>query len=94
MQATITVQVKNNRKRNDPFRDPFGFFDSYQNIDKQLQSANRKIEVLPLPNPPADFSGAVGKFKLSASIDKRKLKLMRLSIISSLFREVETSLNG
>ena len=74
MQATITVQVKNNRKRNDPFLDPFGFFDSYQNIDKQLQSANRKIEVLPLPNPPANFSGAVGKFKLDASVDKEEGK--------------------
>lgn len=74
MQATITIQVKNNRKRNDPFRDPFGFFDSYQNIDEHLQSANRKIEVLPLPNPPANFSGAVGKFKLDGSVDKKEGK--------------------
>ena len=90
MQATITVQVKNNRKRNDPFRDPFGFFDSYQNIDEQLQSTNRKIEVLPLPNPPVDFSGAVGEFKTLMLQIKRKVKLMRLSIISLFFREVET----
>ena len=55
MQATITVQVKNNRKRNDPFEILLGFFDSYQNIDKQLQSTNLKIEVLPLPNPPVNF---------------------------------------
>ena len=74
MQATITVQVKNNRKRNDPFRDPFGFFDSYQNIDKDLQSPNLKIDVLPLPNPPVNFSGAVGKFKLNASVDKQQGK--------------------
>ena len=74
MQATITVQVKNNKKRNDPFRDPFGFFDSYQNINEHLQSANRKIEVLPLPNPPAIFSGAVGEFKLNASVDKKEGK--------------------
>ena len=74
MQATITVQVKNNRKRNDPFRDPFGFFDSYQNIDKDLQSPNLKIDVLPLPNPPVNFSGAVGKFKLNASVDKQEGK--------------------
>ena len=74
MQANITVQVKNNRKRNDPFLDPFAFFDTYQNIDKQLQSANRKIEVLPLPNPPPDFSGAVGRFKLDASVDKKESK--------------------
>ncbi len=74
MQATITVQVKKNRKRNDPFRDPFGFFDSYQNIDENLQSANLKIEVLPLPNPPANFSGAVGEFKIDASVDKKEGK--------------------
>ncbi len=74
MQATITVQIKNNRKRNDPFRDPFGFFDSYQNIDKDLQSPNLKIDVLPLPNPPVNFSGAVGKFKLNASVDKQEGK--------------------
>lgn len=74
MQATVVVQVKNKNRRNDPFRDPFGFFDSYQNIEEHLQSANRKVEVLPLPNPPANFSGAVGKFKLHASVDKTEGK--------------------
>ena len=76
MKATITVQVKNNSKGNNPFgSSSFGFFDSYKNIDKQLQSANRKIEVLPLPNPPADFSGAVGEFYLDASLDKKEVKI-------------------
>ena len=50
------------------------FFDSYQNIDKDLQSPNLKIDVLPLPNPPVNFSGAVGKFKLNASVDKNEGK--------------------
>ncbi len=32
------------------------------------------INVLPLPSRPANFSGGVGKFNISASIDKKEVK--------------------
>lgn len=70
MQITVTVKVKNKQQRNHSF----GFFSNYQNIQEQLQSVNRNVEVLPLPYPPANFSGAVGKFNLQASLDKTEGK--------------------
>lgn len=70
MKATVLVQVKNNRRRNDPF----SFFDSYQNIEEKLSSQSIKIAVLPLPPPPSNFSGAVGNFNLVASVDKTEVK--------------------
>ena len=73
MIATVTAQLKNNSKGYDLFG--FSGFDNYQNIDKQVQSANRKVEVLPLPNPPANFSGAVGEFYLDASLDKNEVEI-------------------
>ena len=51
MKATVLVQVKNNRRRSDPF----SFFDSYQNIEEKLSSQSIKIAVLPLPPPPLTF---------------------------------------
>lgn len=51
------------------------FFDSYQTRRKQIQSPAMNIKVKPLPEgAPAGFSGAVGNFKLSASLDKAEVK--------------------
>ena len=49
------------------------FFDSYQTLRKPIKSSEVKIRVKPLPaGAPAGFKGAVGNFKLSASIDKEE----------------------
>lgn len=71
---------------NDPgFRDPFDdpFFDdffnrpevTYEDVPYKVQTAPLKVTVKPLPvdNRPLSFTGAVGKFNMTATIDKRTL---------------------
>lgn len=70
MGAKVLVQIRKQRQR-DPFRDPFGMFDSYQNIEEEIQSTTKKIEVLSFPEgAPDNFAGAVGQFKIDAKVDK------------------------
>ncbi|MDB2675260.1 BatD family protein [Flavobacteriales bacterium] len=74
MSVNITVQIKNNRRR-DPFGDPFGFFGSYQNIEEEISSKNINITVKDLPEgAPDNFNGAVGQYKLQSSVDKSSIE--------------------
>ncbi|MDO5036356.1 MAG: BatD family protein [Porphyromonas sp.] len=59
-----------------PGRDFFdSFFDQFQNVNITVTSPNTQIEVKPLPTPrPANFSGAVGDFKLKAEVPTSVLK--------------------
>lgn len=51
------------------------FFGNYETYRQNLVSDEVSIQVDPLPTgAPVDFSGAVGMFKISASIDKKQLK--------------------
>ncbi len=51
------------------------FFGNYETYRQNLVSDEVKIQVDPLPaGAPAEFTGAVGQFKASASIDKAQLK--------------------
>ncbi len=55
------------------FDDPF-FGGGYNNVKKSLSSNSVNINVRKLPdNAPSEFSGAVGKFTLSATIDRQDL---------------------
>ncbi len=66
------VQQRSSKASNSFFDD---FFDSYKTVRKSIKSPALKIKVKPLPpGKPADFSGAVGSFKLSASVDKMEVK--------------------
>lgn len=71
---------------NDPgFRDPFDdpFFDdffnrpevTYEDVPYKVQTAPLKVTVKPLPvdSRPLSFTGAVGKFNMTATIDKKTL---------------------
>lgn len=75
LDATVAVRDKSapqpRRRMGGPFDDPF-FDSAFDNLnarmiqkDVTLQSEDEDIEVLPLPTEgkPADFTGAVGKFK-------------------------------
>lgn len=75
--ATVSVPDRSQRRRDprDPFSDPF--FDNamgqftQKDVDlKSHKGAEAAIEVRPLPKEgrPADFSGAVGKFKLDQAV--------------------------
>ena len=69
----ISIQIKN-KNSNDPFRDPFGFFGTTQNVVEEVSSKTISIEVKDLPpGAPANFSGAVGQFKITSSVDKTSL---------------------
>ena len=71
MEINVTVQVKKQRNRRDPFGDPFGMFGSYQNIEEKIQSKNITVNVKDLPGgAPENFNGAVGQFEIKSSVDK------------------------
>jgi hypothetical protein len=74
------VQVKRNRS-NDPydqfFNDPFfnNFFgNSIQDVKVPLKSQAVNVTVKELPDPPTDFSGAVGKYNMEVTADKKEVK--------------------
>ena len=77
MELTCQVQVQTKRRSNDIFDQFFNdpFFGA-QTSTVPLKSAPVKVTVLPLPqnNVPESFRGAVGKFSLSASLNKRRAK--------------------
>ena len=51
------------------------FFDSYQNVPKELISSPVTIDVKPLPTgKPASFSGAVGNYTVTSEINKKEIK--------------------
>ncbi|MCB2221184.1 MAG: BatD family protein [Bacteroidetes bacterium] len=71
------VQNKNSRSR-DPFDSFFNdpFFNRFKTIEVPLSSNGITMNIKPLPasGKPADFSGAVGNFDFSSSIDRTSLK--------------------
>ncbi len=64
---------KSQRRRTDPFMDDF--FDSdffgggVQAVPKTAFSNSLSIQVKPLPPAPADFTGSVGKFSITSSLE-------------------------
>jgi len=73
------IKAESQRKSRDPFFDNFfndPFFNRYRTVEVPLNSNALKLNVKALPktNKPATFSGAVGKFNFSSSIDKTELK--------------------
>lgn len=72
---TIVVEAQVRRRSSNIFdsffEDPFGSI-----VQKTLSSKPIKIQAMELPQEgrPADFSGAVGNFKLNVSVDKKTAK--------------------
>ncbi|MBR1933787.1 MAG: BatD family protein [Prevotella sp.] len=63
------------RNRNiDPFEAFFNGGSGYVEVKKAIQAPSIEIQVDPLPQRPAGFSGGVGKFNISASLDKTEVK--------------------
>ena len=66
---TFETQVEMQNHSMDPFDIFFGGGSLSQMVRKEIKTSPVEIEVLPLPTPkPANFSGAVGKFTVSASL--------------------------
>ncbi|MCX6224312.1 MAG: BatD family protein [Bacteroidia bacterium] len=69
IECFVNVQRKSQRS---PFDD---FFGSYETVTKRVKSLPVDITVKPFPdNQPAGFNGAVGKFTITAGIDKHEVK--------------------
>jgi len=67
------IVVQQNRNI-DPFEAFFNGGSGYVEVKKQIQAPGIEIQVDPLPDRPANFSGGVGKFNISAQIDKTSVK--------------------
>jgi len=75
-ELTVPVQIQRKRSRNifdDFFGDPFG---RGETIEYQAVSNTVKVDVLPLPTEgkPENFHGAVGDFKMEATMNKTSTK--------------------
>ena len=67
------IVVQQNRNI-DPFEAFFNGGSGYVEVKKKIQAPGIEIQVDPLPERPANFSGGVGKFSLSAQFDKTETK--------------------
>ena len=79
------IVVQQNRNI-DPFEAFFNGGSGYIEVKKQIQAPGIEIQVDPLPQRPATFSGGVGKFSISAQLDKTNVKAndpIRLRVIIS-----------
>ena len=67
------IVVQQNRNI-DPFEAFFNGGSGYTEVKKKIQAPGIEIQVDPLPERPANFSGGVGKFTISAQFDKTETK--------------------
>ena len=67
------IVVQQNRNI-DPFEAFFNGGSGYIEVKKQIQAPGIEIQVDPLPQRPSNFSGAVGRFNISAQVDKTDVK--------------------
>lgn len=67
------IVVQQNRNI-DPFEAFFNGGSGYVEVKKDIQAPSVEIQVDPLPQRPADFSGGVGKFNISAQLTKTEVK--------------------
>lgn len=67
------IVVQENRNV-DPFEAFFNGGSGYVEVKKQIKAPGITIQVDPLPTRPANFSGGVGKFNISAQLNKTETK--------------------
>ena len=91
LEVRCAYQVQSSKKSNDPFDSFFNdpFFARMQTLEQDFKSNALNLTVDPLPgNPPAGFTGAVGRFTFAASVDKKEVKTgdpitLRLTVTGS-----------
>ena len=67
------IVVQQNRNV-DPFEAFFNGGSGYVEVKKEIKAPGMTIQVDPLPTRPANFSGGVGSYSISAQLDKDKVK--------------------
>ena len=58
----------------DPFEAFFNGGSGYVEVKKKIVAPSLTLQVDPLPTRPANFSGGVGKFQITAQLDKQEVK--------------------
>ena len=79
------IVVQQNRNI-DPFEAFFNGGSGYIEVKKQIKAPGVTIQVDPLPERPANFSGGVGRYNISASLDQTAVKAndpVRLRVVVS-----------
>ena len=67
----VVVQANQNV---DPFEAFFNGGSGYVEVKKKIQAPGLSVEVLPLPERPAGFSGGVGQYSIKATLDHQEVK--------------------
>lgn len=67
------IVVQQNRSV-DPFEAFFNGGSGYVEVKREIQAPGLTIQVDPLPNKPANFSGGVGRFNISSQLSKTEVK--------------------
>ena len=67
------IVVQQNRNV-DPLEAFFNGGSGYIEVNKNITAPGISIKVDPLPKRPADFSGGVGRFNISATLDNKEVK--------------------
>lgn len=70
---TFNGLVLQQNRNIDPFEAFFNGGSGYTEVKKAIVAPSINIHVDPLPQRPADFSGGVGQFSISASTDKKQV---------------------
>ena len=77
-QLTTTVEDRSRRRRSDPFdifgSERFGLFRNGRQVVLQTDAIPVQVRPLPLEGKPADFSGVVGRFELTAEADRAEVQ--------------------
>jgi len=77
MEYAALRRIQQARGSNDPFaafmNDPFFSGGQVEQVVRAAVSNGISVSVAALPNPPANFSGAVGSFKLSSDLSPKKV---------------------
>lgn len=71
---TFTGTVIQQNRNVDPFEAFLNGGSGYIEVKKKIKAPGVAIQVDPLPKRPANFSGGVGKFNISAQISKKEIK--------------------
>ncbi len=76
LDLNVLAMVQSQRRRTgsiwDLFDDPF--FNAHQAVERPLSTNRLSVNVRPLPNVPADFSGAVGRFDVKGGLNLDRVK--------------------
>ncbi len=71
MELKCSIRIQNKRNNRDPFANIFG--GNYQLQEELIRSKPITITVADLPNPPANFNGAVGNMSIKSEVDNTNI---------------------